>query len=201
MPLPILRSLAIAALLAVASACAAATLTVRVADQSAANVEDAVVWALPVTGAAPNRSPGAAEIAQVNKTFTPTVTVVQTGGSVSFPNRDTVRHQVYSFSPAKVFELRLYAGVPTAPVVFDKAGLVALGCNIHDRMVAYVMVVDSPWFGKSDGSGQVKIEGLPAGEYKVAVWHPRMPSEEAPRTVRVNADARIDVAIALKAAP
>jgi plastocyanin len=200
MPLAVLRSVLTATLLSLAGAGGAATLTVHVADQSAASVDDAVIYALPIDGNVPLKAPLPAEIAQVNKTFVPTVTVVQTGSAVTFPNRDTVRHQVYSFSPAKVFELRLYAGVPAAPIVFDKAGLVVLGCNIHDRMVAYVMVVDTSWFGKSDASGLAKIEGMPAGDYKLVVWHPRMPSEDAPRNVRVNADMRIDVSIGLKPA-
>ena len=110
-------------------------------------------------------------IDQVNKQFTPLVSVIQVGTPVSFPNKDNIRHQVYSFSPAKTFELKLYSGVPSQPVVFDKPGLVVMGCNIHDRMLAYVQVVDTPWFAKTGADGAARIEGLPAGDYQVHVWH------------------------------
>lgn len=176
----------------------AASLTVHVVDRSGAAVDDAVVYALPSGPVSSARTPAAAAIAQVQKAFTPLVTVVQTGGSVSFPNRDTVRHHVYSFSPAKVFELKLYAGLPSAPVVFDKAGLVVLGCNIHDAMVAYVMVVDTSYFAKTPATGLAKVDGLPAGDYKVVVWHPRMTAPSAPRTTAINGDTSVDVVVELK---
>ena len=196
-----LRSLLCAGLVALGGTSAAASLTVRVADQAAAAVEDAVVYAIPVGPNAPTKPPAPAEIAQVRQMFVPSVTVVQTGAAVTFPNRDTVRHHVYSFSPAKLFELRLYSGVPPTPVVFDKAGLVVLGCNIHDRMVAYVMVVDTPWFGKTAADGRAKIDGLLAGAYKVSVWSPRMKADGAPTALNVTADASLDVSVDLKPAP
>ncbi len=98
------------------------------------------------------------------------VTAVPVGTAVSFPNRDTVRHHVYSFSPAKTFELKLYIGTPAAPVVFDKPGVVVMGCNIHDAMVAYVAVFDAPWVGVSDAAGVVRIDALPAGDYQLEYW-------------------------------
>ena len=198
MPSKILRSLLCIVLPLLAGQSAAASLTVRVADQAAAAVEDAVVYAIPVGTTAASKTPVPAEIAQVKLAFVPLVTVVQTGASVTFPNRDTVRHHVYSFSPAKLFELRLYSGSPTTPVVFDKAGLVVLGCNIHDRMVAYVLVVDTPWFGKTATSGQVKLDGLPPGEYKISVWNPRMKAESVPKALNVTADASLDVVVDLR---
>jgi hypothetical protein len=93
---------------------------------------------------------------------------------VSFPNRDDIRHQVYSFSPAKRFELRLYKGTPSEPVLFDKPGLVVLGCNIHDWMVGYIYVTDDPWFAVSDATGTLHLDALPAGRYQVTLWHPQM---------------------------
>jgi plastocyanin len=176
---------------------AAATLTVHLADQTNAPVVDAVVYAIPTT--LPKKAPAPAEIAQVNRAFSPIITVLQTGASVSFPNRDSVRHQVYSFSPAKTFELKLYAGVPAAPIIFDKAGLVTIGCNIHDGMVAYVMVVDTPYFGKTLTSGDARIVGLPPGDYKISVWHPKMAIEAPARAVVVgSSDVRIAVSAQLK---
>lgn len=99
------------------------------------------------------------------------MTVIQAGSSIIFPNKDSVRHHVYSFSPAKTFELKLYSGVPSTPVVFDKAGTVVLGCNIHDQMLAFVYVVDTPYFAKTDASGKVKIGDVPNGDYLLKVWH------------------------------
>jgi plastocyanin len=103
-----------------------------VTDQSGKPVLDAVVTLMPVGGPPPALRPMPAVMDQVNKEFVPAVLPVVVGTPVSFPNRDNIRHHVYSFSPAKKFELPLYMGTPSAPVVFDKPGAVALGCNIHD---------------------------------------------------------------------
>jgi hypothetical protein len=110
-------------------------------------------------------------IEQKNKQFIPLVSVVQSGSNINFPNRDLVRHHVYSFSPAKTFELKLYSGIPANPVMFDKAGTVVLGCNIHDTMLAYIHIVDTPYFAKTDDSGKAKLSDLPAGQYQLKVWH------------------------------
>lgn len=112
---------------------------------------------------------------QRNKQFQPHVLAVRTGTSVSFPNSDDIRHQVYSFSPAKRFDLRLYQGTPSEPVLFDKPGLVVLGCNIHDWMLGYIYVTDDPWFAVSDEHGRTTIADLPAGRYAVTLWHPGSP--------------------------
>ena len=111
-----------------------------------------------------------AELGQRNKQFEPTLLVVQTGTLVNFPNFDTVRHHVYSFSPIKVIDIKLYSGTPAEPVVFDKPGVAALGCNIHDRMSAHVVVVDTPTFARTDDKGQASFD-LPAGEHAVKAWH------------------------------
>lgn len=112
-----------------------------------------------------------ADMSQRNKTFVPHVLAVQTGTAVLFPNFDTVRHHVYSFSPIKPFEIKLYAGTPAAPVVFDKAGTATLGCNIHDRMLAYIHVVDTPYVGVTDANGDLVLD-LPPGEHRLRVWIP-----------------------------
>jgi len=148
----------------------AAELNVTVTDTSGTPITNAVVYAEPVGKSAPKpTNPGMIE--QKNKTFIPLVTVVQTGTNINFPNRDLVRHHVYSFSPAKTFELKLYSGVPANPVMFDTPGTVVLGCNIHDTMLAYIHIVDTPYFAKTDNTGKVKLNELPAGQYIVKVWH------------------------------
>ena len=153
----------------------AATVQIQVQDGGGKALSDAVVFlesreakqlAKPLQGA---------EIAQTGRQFVPNVLIVPTGTPVSFPNRDTVRHHVYSFSPAKKFELKLFAGTPANPVVFDKPGIAVLGCNIHDNMAAWVVVVDTPFYARSDSLGLVGLGEVPAGNYRLRVWHSRLP--------------------------
>jgi hypothetical protein len=195
---PSMFAFAVSLALTSSSPVVAATLAVSVADQDSAPVDDAVVYATPLVAAAAHKAPAPAEIAQVNKTFVPLVSVVQTGAALSFPNKDPIRHHVYSFSPAKTFELKLYSGVPAAPVVFDKPGVVILGCNLHDSMVAYLLVVDTPYFAKSDASGQARLDDLPTGDYEVRVWHARLANPAAARTINIVADAGFKTSIDLK---
>jgi plastocyanin len=147
-----------------------------VKDDGGKPVADAVVTlAAPGPGAAPRSTPGVMD--QQNKEFVPVVLSVTVGSPVVFPNRDNIRHHVYSFSPAKRFELPLYIGTPAAPVVFDKPGAIVLGCNIHDWMVGYVYVVTTPYFAKTAEDGRARLADVPTGTYEARVWHPRMRSE------------------------
>ena len=120
------------------------------------------------------------EMAQSRKQFDPRVLVVPVGTAVAFPNRDTVRHHVYSFSPTKTFELKLYAGSDANPVLFDRVGIAVLGCNIHDNMAAWVVVVETPYYGRSAQAGSVVMNNVPAGNYRLRVWHPAMVVGAAP---------------------
>ena len=177
-----------------------AGVAISVADNQGTPLEDDAVWLVgkATAGQRPRRE-GAIE--QMNKLFIPPVTVVQVGTPVRFPNRDEVRHHVYSFSPAKRFEIKLYIGTPAEPVVFDKPGEVVLGCNIHDHMIAYVYVVDSPHFAKSGKDGVARIDDVPAGEYEVHAWYYAQSGAPRPGGVRVAAgeNARASVAINLRA--
>lgn len=148
----------------------AADVTVMVTDAGGKPVTDAVVAFYDSKTPAANAN-AAGKIIQKNKMFNPKVTVVQTGTSINFPNEDSVRHHVYSFSPAKKFELKLYSGVPTDPVLFDQAGVVTLGCNIHDSMVGYIYVVDTPFFAKTDDKGKAILK-LNDGQYTYQAWLP-----------------------------
>ena len=192
--------LALAFVLAAAPAVHSATLEVTVEDAAGAPVEDAVLWAMPKSGPAPPRKRDAA-IAQRDKTFIPLVTVIQTGTPVQFPNQDPIRHHVYSFSTPKTFEIKLYAGTPVAPVLFDKPGEVVLGCNIHDHMIAYVYVVDSPWFAKTGKDGLAKLDGVPAGEYDVNIVHYLQAAPVAPVTLRARGEEASPVAFTLTLKP
>lgn len=116
------------------------------------------------------------DMAQQKRRFVPEVLVVTAGTEVQFPNRDTVRHHVYSFSPAKKFELQLYSGTPANPVVFDRPGVVVLGCNIHDQMVAWILVLETPFFAQGGSPfGNARIDKVPAGAYTLRVWHAGLP--------------------------
>nr|WP_237141934.1 methylamine utilization protein [Pseudomonas rhizoryzae] len=146
----------------------AAEIAVQVVDSQGAPLADAVVM-LSGQGLQPERHPAA--IDQQNRRFVPHVLVVPTGTAVSFPNTDDIRHQVYSFSAAKHFELPLYHGIPSTPVVFDQPGVVVVGCNIHDWMVGYVYVTAAGRSVVTDGQGRARLE-VPDGHYTMALWHP-----------------------------
>ncbi|WP_409418985.1 methylamine utilization protein [Marinomonas sp. RS-M-Aa-14] len=111
-------------------------------------------------------------ISQKKQMFLPAITMLQTGTRVEFPNLDTVRHHVYSFSEAKTFDIKLYLGRAPSSELFDQSGVVALGCNIHDTMIAWVVVVDTPYFALTDKLGNATVD-LPAGDYQLKVWDRR----------------------------
>lgn len=146
-------------------------IVVQVQDATGKVLPDAVVYVEPEGGAPAAKSPPPVQIEQKGLKFLPLVTVVQVGATINFPNNDKVRHHIYSFSPAHKFDQKLYSGQAATPQVFDKAGTVVLGCNIHDKMIAYVKVVDTPYFAKTDGSGAARIELPAGGKYVVKAWH------------------------------
>jgi len=155
-----------------ANATRAASIEVQVRDAAGNPLGDSAIYAVPASGGTEARN-GRAAIEQVDREFVPYVTVIQVGTTVTFPNRDPILHHVYSFSPAKPFEIKLYTGKSPSEVVFDKSGVVTLGCNIHDWMVGYVVIVPPPHFGKTDATGNVRLRDLPAGAYEVRAWHPQ----------------------------
>ena len=147
-----------------------------------------VVTLLSTDSARSIARPVTADMDQVSRQFVPHVLIVPTGSQVRFPNSDTVSHQVYSFSAAKKFQLPLYRGKTHPPVEFDRAGVVTIGCNIHDQMRAYVFVVDAQYYGRTDAAGVLKLPAIEPGEYKVQIWHPLA------REMRPILDIRINVA-------
>lgn len=154
----------------------AADLTVSVRDSAGRPVRDAVVTVVPASGvpAGPIRFAWPMRVTQQNIQFDPFVLIAPVGASVSFPNLDRVRHHVYSFSRGNRFEIELFGRDETRSHVFTTAGVAALGCNIHDQMLAYVKVVDTPWAAKTGATGDVVITGLPTGGATLRVWHPRL---------------------------
>lgn len=166
------RRAAAAALTALLTgAAAAAPVEVLITDAAGKPLADAVVFVESAAAKAVARPMAGVEVGQVNRSFVPAVSVVTVGTAVDFPNRDTVRHHVYSFSPAKRFELKLYVGKPEAPVVFDRPGIAVLGCNVHDQMAAWVVIVETPWFARSDAQGRARLADVPAGRHQLRTWH------------------------------
>lgn len=169
----VVSSLLVAASLLLGTFASAATLTAEFVDAQGEPLTDAVLTLQGPSGK-PDPAPKA-DMDQRDQRFAPHVLAVRTGTQIKFPNSDDIRHQVYSFSPAKRFELRLYGGTPSDPVLFDKPGVVVLGCNIHDWMLGYVYVTDDPWFGVSNDKGTLILEQMPAGHYVATLWHPQAP--------------------------
>lgn len=181
MPLPAPRkAAALCALLWLTGVASAGSLRVQVLDSAGKPLEGAVVSLVSDAARRAVRPLPEQEISQENKQFVPAVRVVTVGTLVRFPNRDSVRHHVYSFSPAKKFEIKLYAGTPAAPVLFDQPGVAVLGCNIHDQMVGWVVVLDTPYFAQTDAQGQALLEGIPAGAHQLRAWHARLPVDVTP---------------------
>jgi plastocyanin len=196
--------LALALMLAIPFRALAGDVVVDVHTSQGKPVANAVVTvAAPHTG--PIRFAWPYRMAQQNMQFDPFVLIVPVGADVAFPNLDTVRHHVYSFSAAKTFELKLFGRDETRLVHFDKPGVVDLGCNIHDQMIAYIVVVDTPYAAQTNAAGEAVIRGVPAGERSVRVWHPylRAPGGAITLNLTVRGDglARQTVVADLRAPP
>lgn len=190
-----------AAFLAVLLACVtarAATLVIHVQTVDGHALAGAVVTAYPLDGPPRHAAPLRAVMDQVNRAFEPDLLVIPVGSTIEFPNSDSVSHQIYSFAAAKRFQLPLYRGKPYPPVTFEQAGIVTLGCNIHDEMLAYLVVTDAPYFGRTDGAGSWSVE-LGPGRYQVTIWHPRLHAEGADveREFTVGSDDRAEFTIRL----
>ena len=192
---------ALIALVGVAPAAWGNILTARFVDQKGRPIADALIVATSASAPIREGDRKLAVLDQIDKSFVPHVLPVVVGSSVSFPNKDDIRHHVYSFSGAKTFELPLYKGTPAEPVVFQKPGVVVLGCNIHDFMRGYIGAVESPYFALSGEDGIARLTDLPPGEYSLTVWHPREKgSGSAPRHLGVEGPFDLDFELHLKPA-
>ncbi|HMP76047.1 MAG TPA: methylamine utilization protein [Kiritimatiellia bacterium] len=170
---------------------------IRVRDAAGAPVEYAVAtWTSSSVAAA--AEPGRAVIVQADQEFHPPVTLIPVGSTIAFPNEDTVAHHVYSFSPAKKFDLPLYTGESPQVVQFDKPGVVALGCNIHDWMTAYVFVTDTRWAALSDTNGVARLADIPREPGELRVWHPRLRGAPVSRTIQFDGAAPVDIELTLR---
>ena len=194
----------VTAWVAVATAASAGVIHGFVKETKGAPVSDAVIFAMPTSGSPPPaKQPSRAVMDQQDKEFVPHVLAIQVGTEVVFPNKDNIRHHVYSLSPAKKFELPLYKGTQAPPVKFDRPGVVVLGCNIHDWMLGYIDVLETPYFATTGKDGVAQVANVPAGTYEVHVWHPRLsPGSPTSQSVTLAAgkDALVEFAVSLKPA-
>lgn len=175
-----------------ASAAFAGNLEIRALQRDGKPLIGAVVTADAESPAQSPAPPVHAIMDQVNLAFAPDVLVLPVKSSVQFPNSDAVRHQVYSFSTARQFQLPLYRGKPYPPVVFERPGVVTLGCNIHDNMLAYIVVTAAPFFGRTSANGGWSATDVPEGRYRVRVWHPLLNEPgDVEKTVDVGADGQV----------
>lgn len=184
------NGLLLAACLAQATAAGASDagrLAVTVVDRDSEPVEQVAVYAVPAQPAA--APPAGAVMNQIDRAFVPHILVVQTGAEIEFPNSDSVSHHVYSFSPAKRFELALYRDRVYPPLAFGTPGVVTLGCNIHDDMLGFILVVDTPYFALTDAHGSARFDDLPPGRYTVEAWTPRARDGDLPAPVDVSIGA------------
>ncbi|HEY9197843.1 MAG TPA: methylamine utilization protein [Gammaproteobacteria bacterium] len=194
-------------------ALAARDVGVRVLDQDGTPLQDAVITLRPAHGTASTAAATAAGHAgsavavmdQRGRIFVPHVLVVRPGTRVEFPNSDHVRHHVYSFSPPKPFELKLYANTEIPAVTFDRPGVVSLGCNIHDWMQGYVYVTDDPLFTLSAADGVGRFSGLAGGGYRMHIWHPRLRGPYLGETFDLELDAatpaQLDYRVTVRSRP
>jgi plastocyanin len=191
-------------LLARTASAFAATITATVTDDKGRPLPDAVVMISPAPDTPmPEHSQNAtATIDQKDEMFVPFVVVIHTGGSVTFHNNDKIRHHVYSFSPIHQFEMVQAPGETSPPVRFDKPGSAAIGCNIHDQMIAYIRVTDAPWAMVTDANGRAVIADVPAGHFVATVWHPRLrPGIEPPAMPLTLANDNSTLAVTLPVLP
>ncbi|CAN7404020.1 methylamine utilization protein [Pseudomonas sp. LjRoot71] len=179
----------------------AQNLEVVLLDNQGQPLSDAVLWIEP--GPAQSQ-PATAVMDQQKRQFTPYVLPVQVGTTVSFPNSDPINHHVYSFSPAKRFELRLHQQKAAAQEMrFDQPGLVTLGCNIHDWMLGFILVLDTPWFAQTDAQGKARLNFDAAAGQTLQLWHPRIadPQETLNRAVPSDGTLTWQLTGALKRDP
>ncbi|HZV84059.1 MAG TPA: methylamine utilization protein [Brevundimonas sp.] len=179
--------------LLIATPVVAGDLTVRVRDAAGQPVRDAVVTVHPAAGIPdrPIRFPWQMRVIQQDVQFQPHVLIVPKGATVTFPNLDRMRHHVYSFSRGNRFEIELFGRDQTRSHAFNSVGVAAIGCNIHDQMLAYIKVVDTPWAAKTPSTGDIVLRNIPTGGATLTVWHPRLAvrANETSRVITVGAAA------------
>ena len=203
-----LAGLAVAvACLSIGEIACAADIDATVLNQSGKPLMDAVVTVEsgdPSTHIPSDDILSGSIIDQKDEMFVPIVAVIRPGGSVTFHNSDRTRHHVYSFSETHPFELVLKSGESSAPVTVDKPGIVAIGCNIHDYMYAFIYVTNAPKAAITDVKGHAQIHDLPTGNFIIKVWHPFAPknSQDLSKTISLEKpETKLNVTITVSPPP
>lgn len=149
----------------------AASVTLTFIDASGTPLQGVVI--MIEDGSEPIPEP--AEMVQQHRAFHPHTLIVAKDSPVDFPNRDNTQHHVFSFSAPKPFNIELYADQPEAPITFEKAGIIELGCNIHDQMQGFIVVADTRQVASTGAGGisQFHVQNLgPDGALHLKIWHP-----------------------------
>lgn len=193
MPVPCLRSAVLVATLALgATAAQAGNIAANASDRNNDALANVIVAATPLDKPVPPRQPATALILQDDREFVPPVTVIRAGTKVSFTNRDLHDHHLKS-TGATEFEYKIHTKGTPEPLVFDRLGNTIVFCYLHDWMKAYIYVVDTPYFAKTEKAGIALIEGLPEGRYRVASWHPDARSQLSTQDVTISANGTTEV--------
>jgi plastocyanin len=206
--LPRVPALTLAALAMAAAAAAAPSAAAQVVvsgrvsiherpGEQTTDLDNTVIYLVRTDSASPRLRPTHAAIAMNGRAFAPRVRVVTPGSRVAFPNRDPFSHNIFSTTPGSVFDLGLYPAGRSQDAVFRRAGAVPVYCNIHPRMTAFVFVAPTPWFTQAGADGQWRIADVPAGRYKLHVWHDRTPADST--EIVVTADGQSGLTTALDA--
>ena len=190
-----MRHIVFLALLGTATASWAGSIAGKVNWRGAADYSNAVIYAEKNPKEGVSAAKTSAVMDQVNLLFVPHVLPVAVGTTVSFPNSDEVRHNVFSPSPAKRFNLGTYPRGASREVVFDKPGEVTLLCNVHAEMSAYVLVLEIPHFTVSAKDGSFSLKDLPPGNYSVTAWHERFKSVSASVEVKGSETVPLDLTL------
>lgn len=149
--------------------------SLNLTDQGGQPVPNAVVAVMTVESGIDYWTDRAYVMDQKDFQFTPRVLVIPEGAQVSFPNSDDSRHHVYSFSETRNFEIQLYAGNQAEPIEFPRSGIVAVGCNIHDKMSAHIYVTSADWAAVTDETGSLRLPPLPESRIgELTIWHADM---------------------------
>jgi hypothetical protein len=150
---------------------------VIVKSKAAQALADMVVYLAPLDGQVLDKSSKETKIGQRGKSFNPYISVSQVNSKINFVNQDDITHHIYSAGSDNKFSFKIRAGQTNASTQFNHASEVAMGCNIHDWMSGYLLVVNTPYFGKTDKHGQVSFDITELGRYQIVVWHPQLQNE------------------------
>ena len=170
---------------------------VSVQDKNGKVVPDIVVYLAPLDGQKLSQSSDVVTVSQKNKAFSPYITVSQTQKTVHFVNQDDITHHIYSADNDNKFAFKIRAGHEHSTESFNDEAEIAMACNIHDWMSGYLLVVDTPYFSKTDANGKASFQIKESGNYNVIVWHPQLPTEQNRLYQKYNVTNNLELSFTL----